>query len=92
MRAVAVPDDVVLLRAVELEQAELGLGPMNAVLALGIASDFAVRLALRDLIVVRAAIIHAIGAIVVEEAIVCRSVAFPGLVGDEHDLLRDGLL
>src|SRR4051812_37079808 len=92
MRAVSVPDDVVLLRTIELEQAKLRFRPMDAVLAFGIARDLAVRLPLGGFIPMRAAIVHAIQAAVIEEAIIGRRVPFPGLVADERDFLRHGLL
>jgi hypothetical protein len=45
MRADAIEDDVVLLRPVELEQAEVRLAPVDTVFALGIAVNLTVGLA-----------------------------------------------
>src|SRR5262249_27401797 len=39
IKALRCPDDVVLLRAAKLEEAQLGSNPVEAVLALGVASD-----------------------------------------------------
>src|SRR3954464_5407683 len=60
VRSLPVPNDVVGLGAVELEQPQLRFGKMNAVAAVGVAGPLAVRRLLGLPFPVRAAIVQAI--------------------------------
>ena len=86
----AVPDDVVLLRAVPVKQLQLRLRPTHAVRAFGITIDVArVRPVLAAKIgIVAAAVVHAVFVAVLEHRDVVGRVPFPRLVGLQRDLAR----
>ena len=89
-------DNVVLLRALELEQAQFRPPPMDAVVAFHITEEPGVvgpglgRLA--SVPIVPGVVVHAVQLAVLEHARVATGVSFPGGVGLEHDFLRHGLM
>ena len=87
-----VPHDVVGFRAGELAQAQLGLRPMDAVTAFGIADDFGVRGFAGLRVVVRSPVVHPVPIAVLKDRVVGARVAFPRLVRHQHDFLRRGFL
>ena len=82
-------DDVVVLRAPELDQAERGLPPMDPVLALGVTTvermSVGSDLPRRD-IEVPGLVIHPVEASVLENAVVAAATPFPRLIMDKHNL------
>jgi hypothetical protein len=89
-------DDVVGLRSAEVEEAEVGPSPVEAVVALGVAEDAGMigeglsRRAAEA--VVEAVIVQAEEAVVLEDGFIGAGVALPGSVGTEDDLAADGMV
>ena len=85
-------NDVVLLRSVEIKQAELGLGERQPVPALRVARELRVRLLLRRLVPMPAAVIHPEPVVVREDGVVGGGVAFPRRVAGDDHVARLGLV
>ena len=85
------PDDVVLLRTVEFEDAEIRFPPMDAVVAFGVAGD--IRVGRHAGHVPRhAAVVHHVFGAVLDDGVVAADIAFPRGVMDDGDLAEDGMV
>ncbi len=83
-----------MLGSGELTEAEVGLRPVNAVDAFGVAVDQRVRLGilLPGDAVVPAAVVHAKAVAIAEDGDIHAAVALPGRIGDEGDPPRSRLV
>jgi len=89
--ALPLPDDVVRGRALVFEEAEFGLGPVDAVDAERVADALAAA-GIGLEVEVRAAVVHAEEAVVFKDGEIARSIALPrGIDGDRHVAL-DGFV
>ena len=93
VHAVTVPDDVVFLGAVEFKQPQLGLDPVNAVPALGVADKGPVGFH-RHRFVRRmgAAVVHAVEIAILKQRVVSGGVSLPRFIAGDDDLARLGLV
>ena len=80
-----VPDNVVLLRALELDHPQFGLGPVDAVPALGVADHLVGNLPGR-FVVMGPAVVHPELLAVLENRVVETGIALPGRVVDNGHL------
>ena len=87
-----VKNDVVLLRAVELDQPKLRLYPVDAVCAFGVADNRRMRYFLPGFRcnIMATAVIHAVQATVLENRKIEAGVALPGHVCDQHHFAWGG--
>ena len=85
MRTNALPNDVVLLRTIELDDAEIGPRPMDAVAALGVANHFGMDVLTlpRRVDDVRSAIVHAVEIAILKHGGITAGIALPRLVAFE---------
>ena len=86
------PNDVVLFGALEIDEPELGFGPVDAILALGGAGEFWVGRLFRFLVVMGTAVVHAEALAVPEHGIIGGCISFPWRIGGERHFFRHGLL
>ena len=85
------PDDVVLLRAVEFEDAEIWFAPMDAVVAFCIACD--IHMGRHAGHVPRhAAVVHHVFRAILDDGVVAADVAFPWGVVDDGDFAEDRMM
>ena len=88
VRADSVPDDVVGLRSVKLNQPQIRFFPMNSVPAFGITGDLGMRCLLLPGIPVGAPIVHPEQTIILKDRVVGGSIPLPRLLRPEHHLPR----
>ena len=90
----SIHDDVVLFRSLVFDNAEVGLDPVNSILALGHTSDrFAVEYEFaREGVEVPTAIVHAVAVAILEYGVAPAGVSFPRFVMFDHDLAKDRMM
>src|SRR5262249_56711162 len=94
VEALRCKDDVVLLRAAELDQTQLGLHPVDAVLALGVAREVRPRRQFRAVLVrqLPGDVVHADDVAIAEDRVVAATAPLPRRIVYEHNLPWHGRL